>query len=145
MAPTRTDEPVRDDTRTRLIDTTATLLQTQGYHGTGLNQILAEARAPPESESANNTPDDRQAGMLTACEREVAALIALGYTDRRIAAELSITEETAANHVAHILYKLGYEARSQISAWAVEQGLLADGQANDPPRAGYPPSTRRAS
>lgn len=32
--------------RTRLIDATARLMQIQGYHNTGLSQILAESRAP---------------------------------------------------------------------------------------------------
>ena len=36
-------------TRERIIDTTAQLLQRQGYHGTGLNQILDEAKAPKGS------------------------------------------------------------------------------------------------
>lgn len=34
------------NTRARLIQTTLRLLQTHGYHGTGLNRILAESGAP---------------------------------------------------------------------------------------------------
>jgi len=39
----------RTDTRERMITTAAKLMQRQGYHGTGLNQILAEAKAPKGS------------------------------------------------------------------------------------------------
>src|SRR5439155_10246358 len=34
------------DTRTRMLEATARLLQLRGYHGTGLNEILAESGAP---------------------------------------------------------------------------------------------------
>src|SRR5262245_19469977 len=37
------------DTRRRMIVTTSKLLQKQGFHGTGLNQILEEADAPKGS------------------------------------------------------------------------------------------------
>ncbi len=33
------------DTRTRMLDTTARLLQQRGYHGTSLNDILGESGA----------------------------------------------------------------------------------------------------
>jgi TetR/AcrR family transcriptional repressor of lmrAB and yxaGH operons len=38
-----------DATRARMVETTARLLQAQGYHGTGLGQVLSEARAPKGS------------------------------------------------------------------------------------------------
>ncbi len=61
---------------------------------------------------------------LTPREGQVAALIARGYTNRQIAAELVITEGTAANHVVHILNKLGVGSRAQVAVWAAEHGLL---------------------
>ena len=62
-------------------------------------------RQPPVAES------------LTAREREVALLAALGLTNRRIAEELSISEHTAANHVRKILKKLGVRSRTQIPSF----------------------------
>jgi DNA-binding NarL/FixJ family response regulator len=56
----------------------------------------------------------------------VARLIARASTNRQIAEALVITEGTAANHVVHILNKLGFGSRIQIAAWAVAHGL-ADG------------------
>jgi TetR/AcrR family transcriptional repressor of lmrAB and yxaGH operons len=41
--------PVKRDARRRMVTTTAKLLQRQGYHGTGINQIVAEAEAPKGS------------------------------------------------------------------------------------------------
>ncbi|HLY21341.1 MAG TPA: LuxR C-terminal-related transcriptional regulator [bacterium] len=60
---------------------------------------------------------------LTARERQVAALIAQGLTNREISASLAIAERTVDAHVEHILDKLGFNTRTRIAAWAVEQGL----------------------
>ncbi len=58
--------------------------------------------------------------------------MAQGYTNRRIAAALVITEGTAGLHVKHILHKLGCTSRAQVAAWAARGGLTAGpGQAAD--------------
>jgi DNA-binding NarL/FixJ family response regulator len=57
------------------------------------------------------------AGPLTPREREVAALVAQGLTNREIAGRLYLSERTAQNHVQHILTKLNLSNRSQIAAW----------------------------
>jgi DNA-binding CsgD family transcriptional regulator len=63
-------------------------------------------------------------GPLTARQREVAALIARGCTNAEIAELLVLTKGTVANHVEHILNRLGFSNRALVAAWAVEQGLL---------------------
>ena len=67
------------------------------------------------------------AGELTAREREVALLLVGGLTNRQIANALTITEGTAAQHVKHVMAKLGFSSRSQVAVWATRQGL--NGQA----------------
>jgi DNA-binding NarL/FixJ family response regulator len=63
---------------------------------------------------------------LTTREREVLALVAEGYTNRRIADTLFISESTAGVHVSHILGKLGVETRTEAAAIAVRLGLDLD-------------------
>jgi DNA-binding NarL/FixJ family response regulator len=65
----------------------------------------------------------KEFGGLTAREREIAALIAHGKSNREIANKLVIGEKTAERHVANILSKLGFNSRTQIAVWAAEKGL----------------------
>lgn len=61
---------------------------------------------------------------LTAREREVLTLIAEGATNKAIAAKLVVSENTARNHVSHILSKLGFARRSEAAAYAVKKGMV---------------------
>jgi len=61
---------------------------------------------------------------LTPREREVLALVADGYTNRRIAETLFISESTAGVHVSNILGKLGVATRTQAAAVATRLGLV---------------------
>ncbi len=63
---------------------------------------------------------------LTRREREVLELIAGGRSNKRIAAELGISEKTVKNHVGHLLEKLGVADRTQAALLAVRQGLIGE-------------------
>jgi non-specific serine/threonine protein kinase len=60
---------------------------------------------------------------LTQRETEVAALVARGLTNRDIADRLYISVRTVEVHVDRILSKLGFRTRTQLAAWAHEEGL----------------------
>jgi len=68
-------------------------------------------------------------GALTPRERQVAALVADGRSNKAIAEELVISPATAARHVANILTKLGFSSRTQIAAWAAGRQLEIAGPA----------------
>lgn len=69
-------------------------------------------------------------GGLTAREREVAALIAQGKSNREIAEAMTIQEKTVETYVTRILDKLGLDSRVQVALWAVEKGLGPPGSAD---------------
>lgn len=63
-------------------------------------------------------------GELT--ERELAVLqkVALGYTNREIAAMLSISDRTVSTHVSHILSKMDVDNRVKAAMKAMNDGLI---------------------
>jgi len=61
---------------------------------------------------------------LTLREVEVLRLLARGLTNRAIAANLTISEKTVANHVGNIMGKLGVSSRSAATAYAYESGMV---------------------
>ena len=69
------------------------------------------------------SPTQEAPSALTRREREIAALIAQGLTNRQIASELTISEHTVVTHVREIRKKLGFHSRTQIAAWVTEQQL----------------------
>lgn len=82
---------------------------------------------------------------LTRREREVAALVAEGLTNRQIAERLFISERTADGHLEHIREKLGVSSRASIAAWHVDQArpsLTADELLRADVGAGREASTR---
>jgi NarL family two-component system response regulator LiaR len=61
---------------------------------------------------------------LTEREREVLRQLALGRTNREIAAAIGVSEETVKSHVGNILGKLQLGHRTQAVVLALKQGLL---------------------
>ena len=113
--------------RAGLKDTALTAAWAEGRAMTTEEAIerALEPGAPPTTKLSAQPAVDKGVRILTQREREVAALIAQGLTNREIASRLVIAERTAEGHVQSILNKLGFNSRAQIAAWAVTQGLLA--------------------
>jgi two-component system OmpR family sensor kinase len=91
---------------------------------------LFEARTRDTFERGRADAGDEVA-RLTARQRDVAICLAAGLSNEEIAERLCITVGTAANHIEHILRRLGLRRRTQIAVWAVERGLYRSGQERD--------------
>ena len=79
--------------------------------------------SPTDSGSATTPSMPDPPTRLSRRETDVAGLIARGFTNRKIAEALFISERTVDTHVEHILAKLGVSSRAQVAVWAVEHGL----------------------
>ncbi|MEW6233176.1 MAG: response regulator transcription factor [Chloroflexota bacterium] len=60
---------------------------------------------------------------LTEREREVLLVVAVGHSNKQIAREMGIGEETVEYHVTNILGKLGVASRSEAIVWVKNSGL----------------------
>jgi DNA-binding NarL/FixJ family response regulator len=69
--------------------------------------------------TANATPQQPPEPLLTARERQVAALIAFAFTDQQIASALFITPQTVKAHTSSILSKLRLSNRTAICRWVL--------------------------
>lgn len=61
---------------------------------------------------------------LSPRETEVLRLVALGHTNREIAARLKISVRTVETHRTHLQQKLGLSARPELTRYALAHGLL---------------------
>ncbi len=69
-------------------------------------------------------PEADQEGDLTAREREIVKLIALGYTNQQIADELFISPHTVITHRKNITRKLGIKTISGLTIYAILNNLI---------------------
>jgi DNA-binding CsgD family transcriptional regulator len=84
----------------------------------------ATAGLPRHRAPSSARREKEQFGGLTRRQRQVAALIARGRSNRDAADELGVGVRTVEAHVTQILMKLGFDSRAQVAAWAVERGLV---------------------
>ena len=89
-----------------------------------LELVIDYALSEPEISAVHSSSADKENfGGLTAREREVAALIAQGKSNREIARAMTMGVKTIETYVTRILAKLGVGSRVQIAIWAIEKGL----------------------
>jgi len=70
------------------------------------------------------SPQESSIEGLTAREREVIQLVALGRSNREIAQELFISEKTVKSHISNLMGKLNLEHRTQLAIYAIKNKLI---------------------
>jgi PAS domain S-box-containing protein len=91
--------------------------------------VALSARLPDGAELIGTVPLEASRGAdskLTAREREVVRLVALGSNTRRIAADLSLSPDTIRSHVRNAMAKTGAHTRAHLVALVLADGLLMD-------------------
>ena len=83
----------------------------------------AQFRPPSEVPTVRSQTTSNAAG-LSARERQVLTLVAIGWTTKQIAAELGISVKTIENHKHRIFIKLGVHNQAHAVSIALRSGLL---------------------
>ena len=78
---------------------------------------------PPHGDTPTTMTTVTTSQRLTPREREVLRLLALGYTNREVADELSISVRTVETHRASILAKLRVRTRADLVRYARRAGI----------------------
>jgi two-component system NarL family response regulator len=81
-----------------------------------LTTRLLKHMSAPESESERS--------LLSEREIEILKLVSAGKSNRAIAEQLSISENTVKYHLKNILHKLGVTNRTEAVMWAMQRGIL---------------------
>jgi non-specific serine/threonine protein kinase len=85
------------------------------------DEVVGYALEERGEAAAGGGTEEPPTGGLTKRERQIAELLAEGYSNKRIAATLVISERTAESHVENILKKLGFTSRTQVAAWLTRE------------------------
>jgi two-component system, NarL family, response regulator LiaR len=88
-----------------------------------VKEVLVPAEAPPPKPFAPNATQQEALG-ITARELEILTLIARGLSNREIAAQLFVSENTVKTHCSRAFDKLGAARRTQAVQRGKELGLL---------------------
>jgi NarL family two-component system response regulator LiaR len=87
-------------------------------------QLLRDALTAMPDEELVERPSARAQYGLTNREMDVLALVAEGFTNKEIGAQLQIAEDTAKKHVQNVIWKLHAADRTQAAVIALREGLL---------------------
>jgi DNA-binding CsgD family transcriptional regulator len=88
-----------------------------------VREVLVPAEAPAREPFTPNTAQQQTLG-ITARELEILTLVARGFSNREIATELFVSENTVKTHCARAFDKLGAARRTQAVRRGKELGLL---------------------
>jgi len=96
----------------------------EGQYWVGQEGVSDLIHALRRMKPSGNPSGPRPNFGLSSREMEVIALIVAGYTNKDLARELGISENTAKHHLTNIFDKLGVSNRLELVLYAVDHGLV---------------------
>jgi DNA-binding NarL/FixJ family response regulator len=100
----------------------------QAIKAAAAGQVQLTPKAAARLMQAISAPQSPEA--LTERETEVLQLLAQGQSNKQIARNLSVSEQTVKTHVSRVLAKLGVQSRTQATLYAIRAGLVTPGSAH---------------
>lgn len=107
------------------VDDLARALRVVASGGTYIDPALAERVVGGYLRTHSGAGNQRQ-GELSDREVEVLRLIAWGYSNKEIAAQLDISVRTVETYKVRLMEKLDFHSRSEIVRYALQQGWLEE-------------------
>jgi len=104
----------------RAVSSGATLIKTRLFTEAISSLVQSQKGRQPMEVSSPEGGIER----LTAREREVLKLVAVGYSNKDIAKELNITQDTVKKHMQSILSKLHASSRIHAAIQATRAGII---------------------
>jgi DNA-binding NarL/FixJ family response regulator len=117
---------MKDSTTEVLFQAIVSVLAGRLWFGQALVSDLVEL-----VRSLSQAPDgarakQRQHAPLTPREREVLGLVVAGFTNKEIAGQFSVSEETVKHHLTRMFDKVGASNRLELAVKATQGGLAAE-------------------
>lgn len=109
---------LKDTSRQKIVEAIRGTLDGKSFVDPAVAGKLLNHVASKQTQPASLLTD-----KLTERELDVLRLIARGFTNGEIAAQLHLSEGTVRNHVSAILEKLGVSDRTQAAVIAIQHGL----------------------
>jgi DNA-binding CsgD family transcriptional regulator len=96
----------------------------QGYRDLGLNAWAERAERLATEVEGRPQQEVPMPGGISGRERNVVELVAQGLSDREIAAAMFLSPRTVNAHLRNIYAKTGARNRTDLTRWAVREGLI---------------------
>ena len=96
----------------------------EGYRWSAHGGVRSEGAVA----NRNNNDDETIATLLTPREREVAALVSAGMSNKEIAQRIEVSAGTVKIHLSNIFQKLNLSNRTSLAALALQNQRIAPGR-----------------
>jgi DNA-binding NarL/FixJ family response regulator len=87
-------------------------------------RAVARGETPLPAQVAQRLASRLSRPALTRRELDMIRLIVRGFSNKEIASEFGITEDTVKGHLKHLFVKLGVKDRTQAAIMALQQGII---------------------